>query len=538
MKQVNYRQFVLFCALWAGLSVPVMAQKHLPHVDMHAYSFHKYFYDANYPLERVWDLKEHDCPSNPPKEFLKLFADIEKRSQSHLDAMVKGGVMLSTQQLVALDKALINAIKGYPEAVRDVITSCILGYKCAPYLYNSTNLDYYDMILQQIRFLRRIEDYSHLRYGRPYQFKLLRNSDDVQLAWENTIVLGAALQLSGMHTLTQSNYLLPNYVETTAAKRTLMQNIDRFKGVRPVIENSDEYLDVPIFSIQPAWFFANGLVGTINRSDKFRHRMFQPESPAINGISALGQQAITRLVDNTQGHRILIDVSGMAVNARKWYYQFLNDHHYAHTKDTIPVIASNVVISGISWDDANYISAEKALQSNDYLMHNHAALAYEDLQAVYKTRGLIGISLNKNLLISNTKVNEKIEGIVQGGRTYREYAIQAVALNICRIIERISDPMAWDLISIGSSHDFTVPLKSYKSSSDFHAFRADLLAFFKNPTNLFGIYSAEQVRAFYYHYTPEELVDKIMGKNAYHFMLRHYTNLERHAKHYESVRKN
>jgi hypothetical protein len=64
------------------------------------------------------------------------------------------------------------------------------------------------------------------------------------------------------------------------------------------------------------------------------------------------------------------------------------------------------------------------------------------------------------------------------------------------------------------------PFETYVKASDMPEMAADLLAYLKNPTDLFNLFTKEEIEQLMYGYTPEELIRKIFYENAYQFTLR------------------
>lgn len=513
------------CTACGLVSTSSIGQQAPPrNVDVNSYTPYKYFYDVNSTIEDMWTQKEHDCPDDLPKEWDAVFENSVKHTQGYLESVFDGNVSISMQKLFSMEKSFIDPVRGLDHKTRDMITTCIGGFKYPLHIIESESYDYYDDFVKIYRAVRKLENRSYRRNGRSYSFRIIRDEKDIQEAWNNPTVHGTVLTLGGIHNFTKSIYLRPDIVNSKEAVQWMLKSIERLKGIRPLIDNTEEYITAPILAIEPAWFFPNGMIGNINRSSKFNSRLFGGDDPSNLSVTEVGRQAIERLVDKEHnGNRILIDVSAMSMHARQWYYEFLNAHLYDHPTDTIPILATNTSISGKSWSDAGYARTLDARNSKSYLQHNQASLSAEDLTAIARTRGLIGITIDGDFLLHYSSAKTDIAKVMPESYEHRQRVVELIAANICRVIEVLSDRQAWDLISISTNNDLNSPFFCYTRASDLPDLRKDLLNFFKSPRAIGDLYTAQQVQSFMYDYSPEELVDKIMGRNAYDFIWRYFT---------------
>lgn len=147
--------------------------------------------------------------------------------------------------------------------------------------------------------------------------------------------------------------------------------------------------------------------------------------PQGSGLTETGRQLIKRAYDDTSGQRILIDVKHFSASGRRDFYAFkANDDAIS----TLPIIASHVGVTGISWAPSarnQYTEKISLLESLgqyavDYTKpaglrlgriesaFNPASINLydEDIRAIIASRGLIGIMLDQRQLGVNNKVFE------------------------------------------------------------------------------------------------------------------------------------
>jgi len=231
-----------------------------------------------------------------------------------------------------------------------------------------------------------------------------------------------------------------------------------------------------------------------------------------------------RLLERTDGRRVLIDVRHMSLQARKEYYQYLDD--LMVVGDTIPVICGHGALSGLSWEDEDYGVKDKLKKNKEYYLNNWTINpAKEDIQFIHKTGGLVGLMLDKNR-ISGKKGKKAIEATVPGSLERRETLLDLIMANILTGVQAIGVPSAWDVFCLGSDFDGMItPVDSYQTVGDYPDLARDLTAFLNNPSPIFDLFSVEEITGLMFDYTAEEIVSKIMSENVINFLTENLDSL-------------
>ena len=100
-----------------------------------------------------------------------------------------------------------------------------------------------------------------------------------------------------------------------------------------------------------------------------------------------------------------------------------------------------------------------------------------------------------------------------------ELTNKLVVANLLRFVEMAGRKEAWDNLCIGSSFDGMLnPSDVYASSEQIPDLLRDLQAFFEKPTDVFDLYSAQQVKTLMYGYSAQVLVNKIAAFNPQRFL--------------------
>jgi len=209
---------------------------------------------------------------------------------------------------------------------------------------------------------------------------------------DNPMEINAFFTLEGIHSLCEA----PNDYNFTIIQRNLSTLQEKYPIVSANLchmERSD--LCVHAYGIQ---FMSD---------DRF--------IPSGNGISRLGYQIIHLLTDL----RILIDIKHMSVRSRMDLYKYYRDNNIDQ-----PLICTHAGLTGISWKEAkDYIFGKPQLGDDAFRLQFAKPVKYgriprpsfnstsinlydEDVEAILRSGGIIGISLDKRILGYDRYIND------------------------------------------------------------------------------------------------------------------------------------
>ncbi len=227
----------------------------------------------------------------------------------------------------------------------------------------------------------------------------------------------------------------------------------------------------------------------------------------------------------TGSKRILIDVKHMSAASRQNFYKtiirpFNRKPENAISK--IPVIASQVGYSGIDGLDTLIENAKNGKEDDNFRVQGFKAwninLCDEDVIEIHDSEGLIGISLDQQLL-----------GLYQNSwllnlslpHVQRKRARNLLARTLEQFIHipfdyHLPNPMRiWNILCIGTGFDgANNPLTGYSTVLDMNRLEDDLTQI---------LYSMKRERPKWFdNHSPENLARKICFENAYDFVVAHY----------------
>lgn len=524
----------LFICLFMGLCISLQAQEDttapetkpvikdpIKCFDMGVYSTQKAFKSRKVRRHSMWERIENDCGldlEEIPIELTNAFESISKQNQSSIYDLVKGNVKISNQIISPTERQFMHSPFLTPGSSSKIF-GCLTGMSYREENFILNKVGYFGLVLSNLKYLQEELQYNYHKNGHTYRCELIRNKQDMTAVMNDPRKVGFIISVGGGHSLGNYIYIEQNQVDDAEFQNIVLTNISKLKGYTPINNSPEEYLDIPIFSMNFGNYFNDGICGKTARFSLAEEEAFKRPTTIDDDMTALGQAAITELLDKKKGRRILVDIGGMSLRSREWYYKFIKDRRFR--QDTIPIIATGVGISGLSKKDNAYGRDDK----KELLNHQMYNLCRQDLGAILRSRGLIAISLAKNKLMGS-EFAARYDAAIPNSADRRRIAIEAIVANICKAIHMSNDIEAWDMLSISTEFDAHARhLDVYNCSSDMVNLYRDLLYFFENPKDIKGMYSKKEIKNFMYNYTAKEIVDKIMYENAMAFIERNLPEL-------------
>ncbi len=494
---------------------PTLPQDPIKCIDMSVSSSSRAFKSRKVMRYNMWEPIENDCnlPSGEvPVELINAFDGISRKNQSSIFDLIKGNVQISNQVLSPTERQFMHSPFLTPGSSSKIF-GCLSGMSYREENFILDNVDYFEILTEHLYYIKNELAYSYHKNGRSYHCDIIKTTSDFDKVMLDPTRIGWVFSVGGGHTLGNYLYIDQGQHTTPEYLNIVKRNISKLKGRTPIRTDPEEYLDIPIFSLNFGSFFDDGMTGKASRLSIAEEGAFRTPLNVGGDISPLGVATISELLTQKDGQRrILIDIAGMSMRARQWYYEFIKDQRYR--TDTIPIICLGVGISGLSFKDGSYGNSDK----NSLLSHQEANLAKQDLKNILASEGLVGISLERNKLAGKAFLS-RYDNFLPGSANRKRIVVDAIAGNICKVIHSCQNIRAWDMMSISSNFDTHARhFDEYSSSADMVDLYRHLIDFFEDPRDIDGLYTAKEIKKFMYSYTAEEVVNKIMYENALAFM--------------------
>jgi microsomal dipeptidase-like Zn-dependent dipeptidase len=476
-------------------------------VDIHAHVSLKPFNSEGKPSP--WLRIDNACSGKLARWLVNATKAVPRTSQCHLEGLVRGNVRLVCCSLVPLERGMIVVPFLNKKKKGDATMECLSGVDAErdwKYL-KKNDIEYNDNLHENIAYLKSFEHQKHSINGLDYTYEIAKNGAHLKQILDDPQKLAIVLTIEGGHALTHS--LSINDDSTTANFRTkILANALKIKQ-----------LDTPILSINLTHFFWNGLCGHARTLTNMQMALMNQRPHLNENITPLGKEIVTFLLDKNKGNRILIDTKHLSLAARKWYYQYVEKRR--KTGDNIPIICSHTGISGISWASENYQKTDNAAKNKDHFLNTWTInLADEDVQAVHRSGGLIGIMLDKYKLVGDTG-KQSYKKTVIGSEPRRQAYVKAIWANFFAAVRAINNVSAWNTLCFGSDFDGMItPFEPYSRANDMPELAHDLQQFLENPTDIPTLFTKKEIKKLCFGLSPTIIVQKIMRDNAFNFMVK------------------
>lgn len=527
----NYRTFIVgtICSVF-WIAIANGQNESSTFIDIHLNTSKKPFNSRSMGLQyNLWEPMFHECGYEDERSstaMQNVGVVVPKQSQSHLEALVKGNTRIACLNLSPIEQPFIGTNSALTDKNKQKTISCVSGVNANQLFLRRKEIDYFKDLVEHLNFIKRFENKPYMINGFEYQFSLIHNQKELEEITQNKDRIGLVLTVEGGHSLGHSIYINDNITTLEEYERLVLENVERLKGSRPLIDGSDIYLDVPVLWISLAKSYSNGLGGNANSLNKAQQSIYNKPVGLNTKETKLGVEVIERLISKSKGRRILIDIKHMGLDFRTRYYKTIERSEILG--DGIPIVCSHCGISGLPKKNALYKKRDEDSKNNNYyLNHWQQNLSFEDIQKIYLSKGLIGITLDKTVLggqTALTQINETLANTVQK----REACIKLLMANILTMVKTLDEVGAWDHIAIGSDFDeMYEPLDAYQTVEDLPQLAVDIQRFLERPQPINDLFSEEEIRRLMFDLTATEITGKIMSLNAYNFISRHIDSLDK-----------
>ncbi len=486
------------------------------YADLHNGFSNKAFYA--YPMGKynLWSRINHTCDSKRSDAFINLISPKGLRySQSSLESMVEGSVKLSCLSLSPMPKQLFNG-KLLNNDNRRSSVACVYGVEASEVILRDKNRDYFGELRDQLKFLMLNEGKKHEMYGTNYSYVIPNSKVDFDEAMLKNDKIVLTLSIEGAHALGHSIYIDEGLNESTEYRDMVFKNIDRLKGNAPLFDQSTEVFNKTIIYLSPSRAFENGFCGNapyflLEQADGIS------ADPSLNkGMSEIGKDAIKKLLAKENGKRILIDMSHMSFESRRWFMKYLDNLEILG--DFVPAVATHVGVCGISQNDPRFILPDDSKKNKGSFMSLWTQnLTNEEVQKIVATKGILGISLDEQVLGGDAYF-EEVNKYMAGTKQRREVQLKLVLSHVFMAV-KAGGKETWKYLAIGSDFDNMLrPLDTYNSAEKFPELASDIESFLNDPNDLFNLVKSSDVKQLMYGYSAKDIVDMLMSKNAARFL--------------------
>ncbi len=491
-----------------------------PYADLHCHPTMHPFAFAEVGKKRKntmwWD--------NPPLKRQRK-SEFPEYFQMSMPALARGNVRVVVAALYPIEQSWLRPKKIGTGSLVDFFAKQVVCHLPERFIniVQSQQFNYFKYLQKEYKFLLKENGIKHRSEGKEWQYLVVGTGDELReaLAEDSNIVVIPAIE--GAHSIISSN-----------AQHIIDEGIDLYQTIQN-IEKIKRW-EYPPFYITLAHHFYNGITGHARSIPDGIASVLLQQSIGLNEpVNDLGEEVVDCLLSinkyNGNGRRILIDTKHMSISARIWYYNKIKAYNASNPDDMIPVLASHMgygnhktMLNSIDKSDLVQNKYEKSTIYNPWSIN----LSDEEVLCIFETNGLIGINLDQRILSGNEVIDVykdsfKSKDIKNNTDEVVEFWTNQIARNILSIVHVVDSslniavedkPKIWDCICIGSDFDGMInPVDAFITADEFPNLRVALQKYMPK-LQLF-----ERLK---YHYTVDEILDKIMCDNVYDFIVKHY----------------
>lgn len=438
---------------------------------------------------------------DPPTVFdkiLNITASITKFRQADFTTLAKGGAQVVFVSLCGMEKGFVMNKSG-TKLPGDALGNLVAGVGKDRIDHLQGMTDYFTDLELEYNFCKQLDGHQVMIDGRWVRYKIVSNFNEIDdnqelplktiyviLAIEGGNVFNCGLQMTGKK----------------ADTAEVLRNVDRVKQ-----------WDKRLFYIGLAHHFDNELVGHAHSLTGLVGSLCDQSAGMNEGFSDLGWKVLRKLLDNTDGKRVLTDLKHLSVKARKEYYRFLE---VEYPNETIPLLVSHGAVTGLRSRDElvedNYLNPGKFL-TDDINFYD------DEIIRIAKSGGLFGIQLDERRLGSKEELKSSGGNINRREMLYdKAKLVWNQIQHIAEVLDR-NDQFAWEIQCIGSDNDGMVnPLNGYWTAEEMPLLDSNLE---KHAYNFVTSEHAKSFKAFN-KLSANNIVERFMRGNAYEFLKRNF----------------
>lgn len=452
----------------------------------------------NHPNKsRTSSIWHYDPPSILDK-ITNILLTLTKFRQSDFTSLIKGNAHVVFVSLCGLEKGFLmtKAGTGIPG---DILSNLIVGLGIKRINHIQKMDEYFPDLEMEYNFYKQLDGHKFRLNRKWQQYKIVSNFNEIDDEINPTIeTIYVILTIEGTNVLNSGLKMMGKTVDPDE----VLNNLDKIKK-----------WDKRLFFIGMTHHFENEMVGHAQSLHGIVSKLCDQSDGMNEGFNELGWKVLRKLLDNSEGKRVLIDLKHLSVKARQEYYSFL-ENEYAH--EIIPLIVSHGAVNGlrsftekVEDDLLNY----GKFQSDDINFFD------SELVRIADSGGLFGIQFDERRVGSKSELKKTGPFISRRKMLFhKSKLIWNQIQHIAEVLNR-NNKYAWGIQSIGSDYDGMVnSLNGFWSAEDMPLFDSYLE---KHAYNFIASNQSDNLKN-YNKIKASDIVERFMHSNAYEFLKKNF----------------
>ncbi len=444
--------------------------------------------------DSIWN---YDPPTTLDK-IANIATSLTKFRQADFTSLAWGGAEIVFVSLCGLEKGFVMTKMG-TKLPGDIVGNLVTGIGKKRIDHIQKMDDYFKDLLMEYDFYKQLDGHKVRIDGKWFQYKIISSFNEITETDEpgvNTIFV--ILTIEGTHVFNTGLQMMGRIADHAE----VLANIDYVKN-----------WDKRLFFIGLTHHFYNEIAGHAQSLHGIVRKNCDQSEGMNEGITELGWKVLGKLLDNSNGKRILIDLKHMSVKSRNEYYQFLENEFPG---ETIPLVVSHGAVNGfrsynqlVEDDLFNY----GKFQPDDINFYD------DEILRIANSGGLLGIQFDERRVGSEMVL--KKSGPFLSRRKMLFYKSQMIWNQIQHMAEVLNrhDKFAWGIQCIGTDNDGMVnPLNGFWTSEDMPLFDSYLE---KHAYNFLNSPESEGLKD-YNRIKASDIVERFMRVNAFDFLKKNF----------------
>lgn len=470
----------------------------------------------------MWEHIDHSCNPGYAKWYADGRPEVPRESQSNFDALARGNFGIVCLSMVPIERQMFHP-RFLNMKKKGILTlACATGIDVGEFdeIFSKEDISYFPILRENIEFLTQEMAFEWDIEGNKHTYELVKSREHLLELEKDPTKLAVVLTIEGSHVLGRS-LRKKDVSDEPEFRQLVMENASRLKGMKPLSNWKEDYLEYPIFFLGINHFFWNGIAGQARVFDSKQALVMGRSKGVDEGVTEVGKEVIPFLLSKEEGRRILLDSKHMSWETREWYYELLDS--MKAKGDTVPLIYSHVALAGLESSEKEFSKKDsKGKNKDSYFNRWSINIADDEVRKVHESKGLLGLMMDKYRLCGDL-AEEAMAATEHGSDERKAVYMQVIMLNIFQAVHAVQEKSAWDIISIGSDFDGLInAFEFYDTSDKFPQMAADMQAFLESPTAIFDVFTVEDIQQLMFDYSPADLVKKVMSSNARDFIVRNF----------------
>lgn len=438
---------------------------------------------------------------DPPgllEKITNIATTLTKFRQADFTSLAWGGAQVVLVSMCGLEKGFVMTKIG-AKLPGDLLSNLVVGMGLKRINHVQEMTGYFADLELEYQFYKQLDGSPVRIDGQWFQYKLVSGFQEIEDNPEAPVrTIYVILTIEGGHVFDCGLGMM----NRKADPAHVLANVDRVKQ-----------WDTRLFFMGLTHHFDNELVGHAQSLSGLVSQICDQSTGLNEGFSDLGWKVLRKLLDNTQGRRVLIDLKHMSVKAREEYYRFLAEEY---PDETIPLLVSHGAVTGLkSHDDlvsGGSLNSEK-FQTKDINFYD------DEIIRIARSGGLFGVQFDERRLGNKQEVKESGNNLSRRKMLFQKAKLVWNQIqHIAEVLDR-NNQFAWEIQCIGSDNDGMVnPLNGYWTAEEMPMLDSYLE---KHAYNFINSVEARNFKSFN-QLTADEIVERFMRGNAWEFLKRNF----------------